>query len=66
MKVLNIAAAVQRRPSNRAGDRRRSEPAVVIEFPARRTCRGRTLVTLSDNGWQDWPADVSGPTDPTF
>ena len=63
MKVLNIAAAMQRRPWNRAAARRRSEPAIIIAFPAGRTCRDRGPVVLSDDGWQDWPADASGPTD---
>jgi hypothetical protein len=67
MKVLNIATAMQRRPwPNRAAAQHRSEPAIVIEFPRRRTYRDRALVVLSDDGWQDWPADVSGRTDLTF
>jgi len=66
MKVLNIATAMQRRPSNHAAVRYRSEPAIVIAFPAHRTCGDRALVVLSDSGWQDWPADVSGRTDLTF
>jgi hypothetical protein len=66
MKVLNIATAIQRRPEpNRGATRCRSEPAVVIAFPVRRTRRDRALVGPSDNGRQDWPADMSGPTDPT-
>jgi hypothetical protein len=66
MKVLNIATAMLRRPwSNRAAAQHRSEPAIVIEFP-RRTYRDRALVVPSDNGWLDWPADVSGHTDLTF
>jgi len=67
MKVLNIATAMQlRHRPNRAAARYRSEPAVVIEFLARRTRRDRAPVVLSDNGWQDWPADEGGRTDLTF
>ena len=49
-----------------AAPRYRSEPAIVIEFPARRTRRDRALVVLSDDGWQDWPAYEGGRTDLTF
>ena len=67
MKVLNIATAMQlRHRPDRAGARFRSEPAVVVAFPARRTRRDRALVVLSDDGWQDWPADERGRTDLTF
>ena len=67
MKALNIATAMQiRHWPNRAAARYRSEPVVVIKFPARRTRRDRAHVVLSDNGWQDWPADEGGRTDLTF
>jgi hypothetical protein len=60
MKVLNIATAVQRRPRPNRAAQDRSEPAVVIDFLARRT--DRALVVLSENDWQDWPSDECSRT----